>query len=111
MARYRCRSILTMAYIIMCPGLDRPRTVGPGLAVEWIKPDPLRGPGDFFAAVFARTSFGSASHEKAPPLRGRASSSSAQDWTRTSTPVKALPPQSSVSTNFTTWALLTAKER
>jgi hypothetical protein len=28
----------------------------------------------------------------------------AQDWTRTSTPVKALPPQSSVSTNFTTWA-------
>ena len=30
----------------------------------------------------------------------------AQDWTRTSTPVKALPPQSSVSTNFTTWAEL-----
>ena len=80
MARYRCRSILTMAYIIMCPGLDRPRTVGPGLAVKLIKPDPLRGPLDFFAAVFARTSFGSASHEKAPPLRGRASSSSAQDW-------------------------------
>ena len=80
MARYRCRSILTMAYIIMCPGLDRPRTVGPGLAVKLIKPDPLRGPLDFFAAVFARTSFGSASHEKAPPLRGRALSSCAQDW-------------------------------
>jgi hypothetical protein len=28
----------------------------------------------------------------------------AQDWTRTSTPAKALPPQSSASTNFATWA-------
>lgn len=28
----------------------------------------------------------------------------AQDWTRTSMLLKALPPQGSVSTNFTTWA-------
>ncbi len=28
----------------------------------------------------------------------------AQDWTRTSTAFRPLPPQSSVSTNFTTWA-------
>ena len=33
----------------------------------------------------------------------------AQDWIRTSTPVKALPPQSSVSTNFTTWAYLSVQ--
>ena len=28
----------------------------------------------------------------------------AQDWIRTSTPLPALPPQSSMSTNFITWA-------
>ena len=30
----------------------------------------------------------------------------AQDWTRTSTGILPLPPQSSVSTNFTTWAYM-----
>ncbi len=30
----------------------------------------------------------------------------AQDWIRTSTPFRALPPQSSASTNFATWATL-----
>lgn len=34
---------------------------------------------------------------------------SAQDWIRTSTPFRALPPQSSVSTNFTTWAIRATK--
>jgi hypothetical protein len=29
---------------------------------------------------------------------------SAQDWTRTSTPLRAPAPQAGVSTNFTTWA-------
>ncbi len=33
---------------------------------------------------------------------------SAQNWTRTSTPFRALPPQSSASTNFATWAALRA---
>ena len=28
----------------------------------------------------------------------------AQDWTRTSTPLRAPAPQAGVSTNFTTWA-------
>ena len=42
---------------------------------------------------------------KAPTFAEAFGTFSAQDWTRTSTPVKALPPQSSVSTNFTTWAL------
>ena len=30
----------------------------------------------------------------------------AQDWTRTSTPLRAPAPQAGVSTNFTTWAIL-----
>jgi len=29
----------------------------------------------------------------------------AQDWIRTSTPMKAPPPQSGLSTNFNTWAI------
>ena len=29
----------------------------------------------------------------------------AHDWSRTSTPLRAQPPQGCVSTNFTTWAL------
>lgn len=33
----------------------------------------------------------------------------AQDWIRTSTPVKAPPPQDGVSTNFTTWAIRAQK--
>ena len=30
----------------------------------------------------------------------------AQDWIRTSTPMKAPPPQSGLSTNFNTWACM-----
>ena len=51
------------------------------------------------------------SGRQVPPLRSkkqlpsvRGFRSCAQDRTRTCTPVRALPPQSSMSTNFTTWA-------
>ncbi len=47
---------------------------------------------------------GSVSFRAANEVLNKCISSGAQDWTRTSTPVKALPPQSSMSTNFTTWA-------
>ena len=47
--------------------------------------------------------FSSRRNKKALPVMRR-ERLCAQDWIRTSTPVKALPPQSSVSTNFTTWA-------
>ena len=46
--------------------------------------------------------------QKSPPTTRR-ERLCAQDWIRTSTPVKALPPQSSVSTNFTTWAFIRRK--
>ena len=85
-------------------GLTSLWSVGPGLAVKWIEPCSLRSLGLFRARP--RSSFAWLGRSRKSPDRFavRASSSSAQDWTRTSTPVKALPPQSSVSTNFTTWA-------
>jgi hypothetical protein len=42
---------------------------------------------------------------KKNPASSEAGFACAQDWIRTSTPLRALPPQSSASTNFATWAL------
>lgn len=85
-------------------GLTPPCSVGPGLAVKWIKPHAAARHSGFFVRFLAQAALGSAAHEKALPLRDRASSSSAQDWTRTSTAFRPHAPQACVSTNFTTWA-------
>ena len=53
-------------------GLTSLRSVGPGLAVEWIKPDAAARPLGFSVPILAQAVLGSAGHEKAPPLRGRA---------------------------------------
>jgi hypothetical protein len=56
----------------------------------------------FFIRLLAQAAFGSQSNKKDQPISS--AGLCAQDRIRTCTPVKALPPQSSVSTNFTTWA-------
>jgi hypothetical protein len=98
-----------------CPSRFR----GKGIcAQDWISyADPKNGltqslctacgsTGHFYLFAFA-SKLAPLSNKKCPS-RFRGKGICAQDWIRTSTPFRAPPPQSGVSTNFTTWALRTA---
>ena len=70
----------------------------------WSGSSPLSSLTVFFRALPCSSFAWQVGHEKALPLRDRARSPSAQDWTRTSTAFRPHAPQACVSTNFTTWA-------